>query len=197
MKSAAIALMLVLLTPVFASAASFQMRRDDYGRYLYMSGNIVEGDVARLHNAVKRNRPAFLRVSSNGGDAGESLRLADYLGKNRIETRILGADYCISACAIMIMGAPSRQMSPKAFLGLHAPYFNVQKTLRAAGVPGASVGASAKSAFRKKLYGLAIRNRISQRYVDKMLSFDNPRGYYRMTAQEAMQYGLIPRVLPR
>lgn len=198
MKKFLIVLLPLLFSATLVDAASFQMRRDENGNYLYMTGQIQKGDVGRMHRAFKAGRrAAFLRVNSPGGHAEEALKLADYMGKNRIEVRLLGTDHCISACAIMIMGAKNRLMGQRALIGLHAPYFQVQKTLRAAGTPAGSIGSGPKAVYRKKLYALAIRNRISQRYVDIMLKMTNPRTYYPVKAQEAKQLKVVSRILPR
>ena len=91
-------------------APAQSMSFDTVGDTLIMSGPVVDGDLARLRDALlnKDLRQALLHQSP-GGDAWTGQRLGHEIRQAKLNTLISGR--CASACGYMFLGGVERRLS--------------------------------------------------------------------------------------
>lgn len=87
---------------------------------LVFTGRMGHAFDIRMASALKRFPQARELVIASGGGSGlDAERAAKRLNRNSIAVRIAGD--CASACALLWASANTRQATPKARIGLHAP----------------------------------------------------------------------------
>jgi hypothetical protein len=82
---------------------------------IHLNGRIIDGDRARLEQAVGRAGKAsqlVLMVESPGGAALESFAIGRYLHQQRIVTVAIEGTGCFSGCAYVFLGGKSRSGKP-------------------------------------------------------------------------------------
>lgn len=124
------------------SAGTFELDNITYEK-LVVSGPIEAGDTGRLERSagkgLENGSSLIVSLNSGGGDYREGLKLAEYFLANDIATVVEDGAACLSACAIAFLGGvrtweegitfTARSISPRARLGFHAPFLNVERRL--------------------------------------------------------------------
>lgn len=122
------------------SAGTFEVDNITHEK-LVVSGPIESGDTGRLQRAaakgLENGSSLIVSFNSAGGDYREGLKLAEYFLANDIATVVEDGATCLSACAIAFLGGAriweegitfaARSISPRARLGFHAPFLNVER----------------------------------------------------------------------
>jgi hypothetical protein len=114
---ALLAALVLVFAPSSPQAALFTVvpNTDPSTAVIYLSGPIIEGDRARLEQAVGRAGKAsqlVLLVESPGGAALESFSIGRYLHQERIMTVAIEGPGCYSGCAYIFLGGKSRSGKP-------------------------------------------------------------------------------------
>ena len=78
------------------------------------------GHVFYAHSA--QFRPVFVSINSRGGDWDAAMKIGRLLRKNSAEISVDKNEYCLSACIMVLVGAPIRVLMPGAIVGIHRPY---------------------------------------------------------------------------
>jgi hypothetical protein len=110
---------------------------------IYLDGEIIEGDLARLQEAAKAHLTGgdgestakdTLCLHSPGGNLEEGTEMAEFILKNGIGTVIEEGKECYSICAVMFMmgiatgpevNFINRKLHVKGILGFHRPYLAI------------------------------------------------------------------------
>lgn len=105
-----------------------------------LNGEITDGDLKELEVAFpedeSNDRGTTLCLNSPGGSFLEGVRIARYLRKAGVPTKIRRSDVCLSACAVAFMGGATiaddsvvtnRELNVSGVLGFHAPYLLVKE----------------------------------------------------------------------
>jgi len=66
--------------------------------------------------------PIFVFIDSRGGDWDAAMKIGRLLRKNSAEISVDKNEYCLSACVMVLAGAPIRVLMPGAKVGIHRPY---------------------------------------------------------------------------
>jgi hypothetical protein len=111
------AALLLVFAPSAPQAAVFTVipSIDPSIAVIHLSGRIIDGDRARLEQAVGRVGKAsqmVLMVESPGGAALESFAIGRYLHQQRIVTVAIEGTGCFSGCAYIFLGGKSRSGKP-------------------------------------------------------------------------------------
>ena len=92
------------------STPTFGMSFDIVGETLIMSGPVVDGDLARLRDALMNpDLRQVLLHQSPGGDTWTGLRLGHEIRQAKLNTLISGR--CASACGYMFLGGVERRLT--------------------------------------------------------------------------------------
>jgi hypothetical protein len=111
-----------------AHAATF--KSINHGKSIVMTGEIVPGDVQRLHDAgvaaerkYSHGQPIVERIflNSPGGDVVAGLELADFVHRwTGLATVIGKTDVCASMCAVVFAAGSHKVVFPQSHLGVHS-----------------------------------------------------------------------------
>lgn len=106
----ALAAIVAALTALPVDAMSFSLVMNGEQRAILASGEIVEGDAARLARALMRGTPSYhgtqqVLLSSPGGEVVEALRMAEVMKKVGVTTVVPDHAMCASACASVLFVA--------------------------------------------------------------------------------------------
>lgn len=139
----------VLSTPALPADISVGSLRQ-LGGYpvltIHLTGQIAPGDAQTVRRIVDQHRTVpssfagpqtIIHLSSPGGSFSEGIQLARLFREKAIQTHVPSDSVCASACAIAFLGGAivgeeentfvSRSIAPKAKLGFHAPYLEIQR----------------------------------------------------------------------
>ena len=97
-------------------------------------GRIDEGFAARLDRTLAQDpRLRVLEIESTGGHVAPAHEAIEMVNRRSVTVRVRGT--CASACALLWAGADSRELGPKAKIGLHAwrPSRSVSKPMEGFG----------------------------------------------------------------
>ena len=123
----------IALAALASAASAMAISKIENGRpgtatYL-LSGNVREGDAARLGQAVDllpAGTSVAVLLDSDGGDLIEGIRLGDYFHRSGIATFVAYDGRCHSACSMAFLGGrdprtgePMRVKPASAKLGFH------------------------------------------------------------------------------
>lgn len=115
----------LLSSPNFAHSAEFRTFSGKDGRVLIsIVGDIVEGDAERFKAAVKaaNNTNKFvanIRLSSNGGNLIEGVKLAEAVKFAKIATNVGKNATCASACFLIFAAGETKYANYTARIGVH------------------------------------------------------------------------------
>ena len=104
------------------SGMTFEMTDlDGYGPVMLLSGGIARGDSDRFERALDMASPAPIAVAlhSPGGIVVEALRMGTVIRERGLDTVMTADAACVSACPLVLFGGVDRQISRKAWVGLH------------------------------------------------------------------------------
>lgn len=122
---------------------------------IVLRGDIVDGDSARLLDAIRAANAAGRRVSgvrldSPGGSLVEGMRLATALRDGRIASVVANGATCASACFVAFAGGAEKFVSHSANVGVHGASVNgrssgdgtvsMAKAVKDFGVPAGIIG---------------------------------------------------------
>ena len=104
-----------------AHAADIQINSNENGYTLEISGSIRRGDLETLSGIFKEEGtfPASTRISSEGGDLGEAMRLGELYRDAHLSA--IAVKHCDSACFLWLLGAVSRTIATEVSSGLRLP----------------------------------------------------------------------------
>jgi ATP-dependent Clp protease protease subunit len=133
-------------------------------------------------------KPIKLFINSPGGNADDGFAIYDMIRFVRSPVKIISAGLSASAATVIMLAAKkeNRFALPNARIMIHQP------SMRSFG--------AAEDIRRTAEQILKLRQRINQLYADETgqpldkVSDDTDRDYW-MTAQEAIDYGLISRII--
>jgi hypothetical protein len=108
-----------------ANAATF--KPINKGKSLVMTGEIVAGDVDRLHAAGKAAEKKYGRavverifLNSPGGDAIAGMEIAEFVRAWGIDVVVGKTDECVSMCAVVFAAGQHKVVFTTSRLGVHA-----------------------------------------------------------------------------
>ena len=117
----------------YAHSAQFRLS-GEYSNHIFFTGDITQSDVSTMEEALDRivktnpdksglwKRPVFVSINSRGGDWDAAMKIGRLLRKNSAEISVDKNEYCLSACIMVLVGAPIRVLMPGAIVGIHRPY---------------------------------------------------------------------------
>ncbi len=98
------------LLAALVTSTPFAMRFDKVEATLILSGPVVDGDLARLRDALQDTRlRQVLLHQSPGGDSWTGLRLGQEIRQAGLNTLLSGQ--CASACGYMFLGGVERRLT--------------------------------------------------------------------------------------
>ena len=119
----AIAVVLAILTPAGAFAATFREGVDARGRaFVRMEGEMAAGDAAALSRALAGRHGSaapYLVLSSPGGDGWEGVRVALMIRAAGIAVTVPADARCASSCFSVLAGARERFASSGSRVAVH------------------------------------------------------------------------------
>ena len=96
----------------------FTVTMRDEGRVVAFAGGINEGAAAAIDKAIgEAPRVGTLLIHSPGGWLREGKRMADVVGRYRLNTRVEGE--CFSACTLVLLAGANRSAGERARIGFH------------------------------------------------------------------------------
>jgi hypothetical protein len=99
---------------------------EGYGDALRITGTIAEGDGARFEEwlSARETPPSVISLHSPGGSVWESLQIGRSIRAAELNTLVVAGDSCFSACPYILAGGAQRDVSRRAFVGVHQHYFD-------------------------------------------------------------------------
>ncbi len=88
----------------------------------YFSDPINAHTVSRLITEIRGGKIQTLRLSSQGGSIIHAERLAFYIHAYEVNTFVGSEDFCLSACALLLLSGNSRELKEGGSVGLHSSY---------------------------------------------------------------------------
>jgi hypothetical protein len=89
------------------------------GVVLRLRGDINAGDYVRFRSNFKTKETIIgLDLSSDGGDLGDGLRIAELVHKKQLKVYVSGE--CNSGCAFIFFSAPHRFFAEESRIGVHS-----------------------------------------------------------------------------
>jgi hypothetical protein len=197
-----LAIALFIVTDGLAKAAEISSQTNDTTAFIFLGGEIVDGDNQRLLAVMEqlRAKPEVVLLSSPGGSALEGVRLAILFQQSRATVAVLKGQECASACAIAYLGGAVRIIQRGAHLGLHAPYLpgiDTSPFVPAFGDYGGSLAfrTARNLQLRVALTNLAKQNGISQIVVDLMFRELSPSVVKYIEPDDGIKLGLYTKVI--
>lgn len=105
-----------------AEAAEVNVMQAGDGALVFVDGEIVEGDLLRVMQAVEQVAHPIILLRSPGGDASEGMAIGRYLRSVGAATGVAPDFLCASACAMIWAAGTQRYLSPTSLIGFHAAY---------------------------------------------------------------------------
>lgn len=136
---------------------------------IYLTGEIRRGDYNRFRLFMLENLPTYsrsvrsVRLSSNGGDILEALRIGEILKAMYATVDVPLEGTCVSACFLLYVSAVERS-APSGRLGVHRAYFD--KTYFAGLNPRKAEERQLE--LTKALTSFLEKNSVPRAIVDKM-----------------------------
>jgi hypothetical protein len=87
----------------------------------WLKGEIVPRDYLALSRRA-REPGLVLHLDSRGGQVTSAVAIGRLLRATDATARVEAGASCISACVLVLAGAPKRSLDPAAVIGLHRPY---------------------------------------------------------------------------
>jgi len=118
----------VLLGCLAHVAESAQISRLS-GILISIEGQITQSDIRTLEDIFAgmkspRIMNTMVFVNSRGGDWHAAMKIGRLLRREIAQVSVLDDKHCLSACVLLLAGAPMRVLMPKAQIGIHRPYSN-------------------------------------------------------------------------
>jgi hypothetical protein len=116
---------------------SYKLKETAAGLVLQAVGQIEEGEVARLADAIRRSggRIAEIWLYSSGGNSAEGVEMGRLLRKSGLATRVPKGALCFSACSMVFLGGVLRRVDPGAYYGVHMwTSFNEEASAKILGI---------------------------------------------------------------
>jgi ATP-dependent Clp protease protease subunit len=157
----------------------------------------IDSDVARrvisellAHDAADSTKPITIILNSPGGSVSSGFAIYDTMRFIRSELKIVVSGLAASIATVILLGAPkkNRLSMPNAQLLIHQPL-----------IPGAVQGQAsdleitAKEIVKTREKLAHLYNKETGQSVERVQK-DIERDYW-MSAQEALEYGLITRIV--
>lgn len=118
---------LAILLSGLASFGVHAMQWSVQPQHIFASGTLDDGDPVQLRAAlaVNPNVKSLVLVNVSGSDFASALRLADIIGQQGMDTRVVG--YCIGACAPAFVAGAQRGFAVgehprRTFVGIQAAF---------------------------------------------------------------------------
>jgi ATP-dependent protease ClpP protease subunit len=117
---------IICITPSIAHSAEFEVRLWHGSPIVSLSGEIIEGDLQRLQEALSKvdkweHGAKIVHLNSSGGMVGEALKISKYLDNEDVHMIVPNGATCASACAsILFVGGKYRTIEPGGLLGQHS-----------------------------------------------------------------------------
>ena len=169
----------LLLLSTVAGAMEFEYREQTASsgaraQRLWLTGEIVPGDTARLKHFLARTYYAFLSSASYvnldtpGGNVAEAMEMATLFRQLLVKVRVQPPARCVSACFLLYVAAPNRTASgePNHAIGIHRPYFSSAQTSQMSPADAEAAHSAAFFRMRKWLQD----NIVPQDLIDKLIA---------------------------
>ena len=103
------------------------------GETLTLTGQIADGDAARLADYLKTNPQTLshIRLNSPGGSVRDALIIGREIRENTYDTLMGATDICLSACPYVLAAGTNRTIHEDAQVGVHQHYFGTNSALPA------------------------------------------------------------------
>lgn len=132
----------VLISSFSTEAAVVQVFSAGEGELVFIDGEIEEGDLHRVKQAVAELATPAVLLRSPGGDAREGMAIGRYLRSIGASTGVAPDFLCASACAMIWVAGANRYLAPTSLIGFHGAYTTDSSGLtRVSGWGNALVGA--------------------------------------------------------
>ncbi len=98
------------------------------GHFISFVGEITQSDVGALEKLLPKAErydyilPRTLDVDSPGGDWDAAMRIGRLLRRSLAEVSVADDAKCLSACVLLLAGAPTRTLLRRPLIGIHRPY---------------------------------------------------------------------------
>lgn len=193
----AVYLLMVLWPVSISQAGNWHILSHDERSALIFTGPISEGDAENLvSNVVARKDVKLIIFDSPGGDLVEGIRLAEAIEHLKLDTMILRADECESACAVAFMGGIRRIGQIGAKLGIHAPYRVKDAApyafLDAEGIITRDLG---NLGYRRIITRIASRRGISANYVELMFKHEDTQTTKEIDVDTGIKIGIFNKIV--
>ena len=98
-----------------------------------VTGTIETGDAERFEEFLRTQTipPELVYLNSPGGSVRDAIAIGRTLRGLAVETRMTGADICLSACPYILAGGALRMVEDGAMVGVHQHYFGENVALPA------------------------------------------------------------------
>ncbi|WP_300030686.1 hypothetical protein [uncultured Roseobacter sp.] len=106
---------------------------DRQGEVLVLTGQIAEGDAARVTDALEAQADGlvYVRLNSPGGSVTDALAIGRDLRARGLETVAGAGDICLSACPYIFAAGVARRAHEDAQIGVHQHFFGASSALPA------------------------------------------------------------------
>jgi hypothetical protein len=109
-----------------ATIQSFPADKNDKSNAVVISGEIVDGDLEKFTNAIKKlnfNKPIMVLLDGPGGSFLEGIDIGRIINKQQMNTVAVGE--CASACAYIWLAGKRAiiDTDKQARVGFHSPYY--------------------------------------------------------------------------
>ena len=104
-----------LMMPIAAQAANIRPIKPGH---VFVQGEIVTGDLAKLRKVVKAGD--YIWLDSVGGNVLEGLLISNYIRQNSLKTGVADGMYCASICVSILAGGVDRIVAKDARVAVHS-----------------------------------------------------------------------------
>lgn len=127
--------------PLQATSAEIRHEKDKtHGEFIWIVGDIEEGDLAKFRRLAIAYDDAVVSLASNGGLVAEAIEIGKIIRIKGYDTFVAYDEPCNSACALVWLAGRSRYLEEGGKVGFHATYVEANGVKRETGVGNAIVG---------------------------------------------------------
>lgn len=174
MKAIIVSILLFCSAAINSSASEFFVRSVKNGSIIYLSGEIVAGDVEKLYTAVRNfGGNILISLDSGGGSLDEGIALSLAIKKLEADVIVERGSICSSACSIIYLSGENRYIQRGASVKIHAPYRLYDKY----SMPNSEstyLRSSSNIRTRMIITQIAKSSNVDQKVVDLMFRQLNP-----------------------
>ena len=149
--------------------------------YMYLDGEITFADTAKISNMIhsKNKFPRVLIVRSNGGIVASAMFIGSIV--NEADWVVIAAEYCNSACPLILFSSKTPYVYEGAKIGVHAPSNKRTGVRKYSGLYSDSYW---------KAYGLFRASGMEEKKVLELLEiiYSQHTAYMRYFTEEELKY---------